>query len=110
MSKERSRQMDFRQAVADHAELESFLRDASSSLEYEDLRGADEALKKADVKSANMWGGVGIPALPSHVRELAALHGDLRRYMYGPDGHETDLASLLDRLEDLRSRFKLDSG
>ena len=53
-----------RRGREDYEELDRLLAEADEFLEDGDLRGANEALKRAGVKAASMWGEVGRPALP----------------------------------------------
>ncbi len=81
--------------------------EADRFLEDEDLRGANEALKRAGVKATSMWGEVGQAALPGHTRKLVGLlwevQGDLSRPGRNSPG------SLRKDLQELRSRFGLEA-
>ncbi len=91
----------------DYEELDRLLAEADRSLEGEDLRGANEALEKAGVKAASMWGGVGRAVLPAHTRKLVGLLSEVREDLNRlgrsfPDASRKDL-------RELRSRFALEA-
>ncbi len=67
-----------RRSREDYEELDRLLTEADGSLGDEDLRGANEVLKRAGVKATSMWGEVGRPVLPGHVRALVSLLWDVQ--------------------------------
>ena len=96
-----------RRRSEDYEELDRLLSGADEALGDENMRGANEALKRAEVKAATMWGEVGQPALPGHTRRLVgliwAVQEDLgRAERNSPDG-------LRKSLRELRSRFDLEA-
>lgn len=88
----------------DYEELDRLLEEADRSLGDEDLRGANEVLKRAGVKAASMWGEVGQPVLPGHTRKLVTLVGEFQRDLGDPD--QDSLDELRDDIGELRSRFE----
>lgn len=95
-----------RRSREDYEELDRFLMEADGSLGDEDLRGANEALKKAGLKATSMWGEVGRPVLPGHVRALVRLLWDVQEDL---SKAERNSPKLLKNLRDLRSRFGLEA-
>ena len=91
----------------DYEELDRFLMEADGSLGDEDLRGANEALKKAGLKVTSMWGEVGRPMLPGHVRALVLLLWDVQEDLSKAERNSSEL--LQKNLRDLRSRFGLEA-
>ncbi len=96
-----------RRSREDYEELDRLLAEADGSLGDEDLRGANEALKKAGVKATSMWGAVGQPLLPGHVRALVRLLWDVQEDLARAERNSPDL--LQKNLRDLRSRFGLEA-
>ena len=96
-----------RRSREDYEELDRFLMEADGSLGDEDLRGANEALKKAGLKAASMWGEVGRPVLPGHVRALVRLIWDVQEDLARAERNSPEL--LQKNLRDLRSRFGLEA-
>jgi hypothetical protein len=88
----------------DYEELDRLLEEANQSLGDEDLRGANEVLKRAGVKAASMWGEVGRPTLPGHTRKLITLVGEFQRDLGDPE--QDSLDELRDDIGELRSRFE----
>lgn len=96
-----------RRGREDYEELDRLLEEADRSLaDGSDLRGANEALKRAGVKAASMWGGVGRPVLPGHARRLVALIGEVQQDLGNPERNSTD--ALRGDLRQLRSRFEIE--
>jgi hypothetical protein len=98
---------DGRRGREDYEALDRLLEEAEHSLGDGDLRGTNEALKRAGVKAASMWGEVGKPVLPGHTRRLVALIGEVQQDLGDsgrnhPDGLRRDL-------RELRSRFELEA-
>ncbi len=96
-----------RRGREDHEELDRLLVEADEFLEDEDLRAANEMLKRAGVKAASMWGEVGQTALPGHTRRLVGLIWEVQedlghRGRNAPDG-------LRKYLRDLRFRFEIEA-
>ena len=91
----------------DYEELDRLLENADRSLGDEDLRVTNEALKRAGVKAASMWGEVGRPALPGHTRRLAALIGEVQQDLGRQDRNSPD--TLRKDIGELRSRFGLEA-
>lgn len=93
-----------RRGRGDYEELDRLFLEADRFLEGEDLCGANEALKKAGVKAASMWGEVG---RPRHKGKLVGLlwqvHEDLSRPGRSSPG------ALRKDLRQLRSRFELEA-
>lgn len=96
-----------RRGREDYEELDRLLDEASRSIEGEDLRGANEALKRAAVKAASMWGEVGRPRLPEHTRRLVGLISEVQRDLASPGQSAPD--GFPGEISDLRSRFKLEA-
>ncbi|HKH78025.1 MAG TPA: hypothetical protein VKA51_13795 [Rubrobacteraceae bacterium] len=90
----------------DYEELRGFLTKAESLLEARDPRGAGEALKRAGVKAATMWGGVGVPALPGPVRDLISAIGETQNLAASDGEFPERLDTLLGRLDGLRAAFQ----
>ena len=96
-----------RRSREDYEELDRLLTEADGSLVDEDLRGANEMLKKAGVKATSMWGEVGRPVLPGHVRALVSLLWDVQEDLAKAERNSPEL--LQKNLRDLRSRFSLEA-
>ena len=96
-----------RRSREDYEELDRLLTEADGSLVDEDLRGANEMLKKAGVKATSMWGEVGRPVLPGHVRALVRLLWDVQEDLAKAERNSPEL--LQKNLRDLRSRFSLEA-
>ncbi len=96
-----------RRGREDYEELDRLLEESDRSLADGDLRGANEALKRAGVKAASMWGGVGRPILPGHARRLVALIGEVQQDLGRPERNSTD--ALRGDLSQLRSRFEIEA-
>jgi hypothetical protein len=96
-----------RRSREDYKELDRLLTEADGSLGDEDLRGANEMLKKAGVKATSMWGEVGRPVLPGHVRALVSLLWDVQEDLAKAERNSPEL--LQKNLRDLRSRFYLEA-
>lgn len=94
-----------RRTPEDHEGLGRLLDAAGELLRAGDPRRADEALKRAGVKAAAMWGGVGVPVLPGPVRDLISLAAEAQDLASHADG-SADTAPLLMRLDELRSIFE----
>ena len=97
-------------APEDYEELRGLLAEAGGLLEGQDPRGAAALLKRAGVKAAAMWGGVGIPALPGPVRDLIASVDEARDLAASGDGQPDRLDTLLGRLEGLRAAFEREAN
>jgi hypothetical protein len=95
-----------RRSREDYEELDRFLMEADGSLGDEDLRGANEALKKAGLKATSMWGKVGRPVLPGHVRAQVLLHVPEQEDLRKAERNSPEL--LQKNLRDLRSPFGLE--
>jgi hypothetical protein len=91
----------------DYEELDRLLEEADRSLGDEDLRGANEALKKAGVKAASMWGEVGKPMLPGHTKRLVGLIWAVQQDLGRLERNSPD--ELRKHLGELRSRFALEA-
>jgi hypothetical protein len=91
----------------DYEELDQLLDEVDRFLEDENLHGADEALKKAGVKAAPMWGEVGRPALPGHTRRLVDLIWAVQHDLSRPRGVSPE--GLSKDLRELRSQFELEA-
>lgn len=91
-----------RRRPEDHEELARLLEEAGGFIEERDLRGANETLKRAGVKAATMWGGVGRPTLPEPARELEGLIGEVQSGLTRP---ERPIDPLRQSLSRLRARF-----
>jgi hypothetical protein len=96
-----------RRGSEDYEELDRFLAEADRSLKEEDLRGANEALKRAGVKATSMWGEVGRPALPGHTRQLVSLLWEVQRDLGRPGQNSPD--GLRNDLRELRNRFDIEA-
>lgn len=83
------------------------LAETDAALAARDLYRANEALKRANVQAAAMWGGVGVPALPGHTRALVDLLSGVQRDL-GDRGRD-DPAALRPDLRALRDRFALEA-
>jgi len=96
-----------RRGREDYKELDQLLDGANQSVRDQDLRGANETLKRAAVKAASMWGEVGRPRLPEHTRRLVALIGEVQNDLSNPEESAPD--GYPQELSDLRSRFELEA-
>lgn len=96
-----------RRGLEDYEELDRLLEEAERSLGDEDLREANEALKRAGVKATSMWGEVGRPALPGHTRRLVGLIGAVQQDLRQPERNSPE--ALRKDLRELRSRFELEA-
>ena len=95
-----------RRAPEDYEELRGLLAEADGLFAARDVRVAGEVLKRAGVKAATMWGGVGVPVLPAPVRGLISLIGETHD-LVASDGEFPDrLDTLLGRLDGLRAAFQ----
>ena len=97
-----------RRSREDYEELDRLLTEADGSLVDEDLRGANEMLKKAGVKATSMWGEVGRAVLPGHVRALVSLLWDVQEDLARAERNSSP-ELLQKNLRDLRSRFSLEA-
>jgi hypothetical protein len=97
-----------RRLRADYQELDRLLDEADRYLEDEDLREANEALKRAGVKATSMWGEVARPALPGHTRRLVGLIWAVQQDLGSPERNSPD--ALRKHLSELRSRFELEAN
>jgi hypothetical protein len=98
---------DGRRVREDYENLDRLLEEAEHSLGDGDLRGTNEALKRAGVKAASMWGEVGKPVLPGHTRRLVALIGEVQQDLGDSGRNHPD--RLRKDLRELRSRFELEA-
>ena len=98
---------DGRRGREDYEDLDRLLEEADHSLGDGDLRGTNEALKRAGVKAASMWGEVGKPMLPVHTRRLVALIGEVQQDLGNSERNHPD--RLRKDLRELRSRFELEA-
>jgi hypothetical protein len=100
-----------RRRPKDHEELKGLLNDAEGSVHRGDLQGTNEALKRAGVKAATMWGGVGRASMPQPVRDLDYLTWEVQTNIQNPS---PPVETMLQTLRGLRSRFddeaRLDDG
>ena len=96
-----------RRSREDYEELDRLLTEADGSLGDEDLRGANEVLKKAGVKATSMWGEVGRPMLPGHVQARVSLLWDVQGDLTKAERNSPEM--LQKNLRDLRSRFSLEA-
>lgn len=96
-----------RRGREDYEELDRLLVEADGSLEEDDLRGANEALKRAGVKATSMWGEVGRPALPGHTRQLVGLLWEVQRDLGRPGRNSPE--GLRNDLRELRNRFDMEA-
>ncbi len=96
-----------RRGREDYEELDRILDEADRFLEKEDLRGANETLKRAGVKATSMWSEVGRPVLPEHTRRLVGLIWAVQENLShtGRDSQE----ALRKDLRQLRSRFEIEA-
>ncbi len=92
-------------AREDYEELRGLLAEAGELLGTGDSRGSSEALKRAGVKAATMWGGVGVPVLPRPVRDLISLIGETQN-LVAHDARPDAAEPLLERLGGIRSAFE----
>jgi hypothetical protein len=92
---------DARRRPEDHKELARLLEEADGLLGEGDFRGANEALKKAGVKAATMWGAVGRPLLPEPARQLDALTWEVQDTILSPSPPVEPLRQNLSRLRSL---------
>lgn len=91
----------------DYEELDRLLMEADKSLEAEDLRGANEELKRAGVKATSMWGEVGQPVLPVHTRRLIVLLWEVQEDLSHPGGNSPE--AFRKEIRELRSRFEIEA-
>ena len=95
-----------RRAPEDYEELRELLAEAEGLLAARDVRDAGEALKKAGVKAATMWGGVGVPVLPAPAQDLISLIGETQNLVASDGEFPERLDTLLGRLDGLRAAFQ----
>lgn len=95
--------------LEDYEELQDALEEARGFLEAGKTRDADVALKRAGVKAAAMWGGVGVPALPEPVRDLISLSAQAQDLLARADG-SADTSPLLRRLGELHPVFEREAA
>lgn len=95
-----------RRGPEDYEKLRGLLAEAEGYLRARDVRGAGETLKRAGVKAAVMWGGVGVPALPPPARGLISLIGETQDLAASDGEFPARLDTLLGRLEGLRADFQ----
>ncbi len=91
----------------DYEELDRFFAEADRALEDEDLRGANEQLKRAGVKATSMWGEVCQPTLPGHTRQLIALLWHVQEDLNYPGRNSPE--TFRKDLRELRSRFEIEA-
>lgn len=96
-----------RRRSEDYEELDRLLLGADEALEKEDLRGTNEALKRANVKAASMWGEVGQPTLPGHTRRLIGLIWEVQEDLNSAERNNP--GGLRQNLRELRSRFEIEA-
>lgn len=95
-----------RRAPEDYRELGGLLTEAERLLAAHDTRGASETLKRAGVKAAAMWGGVGVPTLPRPARDLISSIGETQNLAASDGEFPERLDTLLGRLDGLRDAFE----
>lgn len=98
---------DGRRRPLDYEELDGLLAEADRSMKDGDLRAVNEVLKRASVKAASMWGGVGVPALPAHAAALIGLLSEVQRDINDPEKDHEEM--LRTELRELRNRFGIES-
>ncbi len=86
----------------DHEELGQLLEEAARFLERWDIRGANEALKKAGARASAMRDGS--PELPTHDALLTDLIRTVQDHVDRP-GRAGPLVELPEKLEEVRRRF-----
>jgi hypothetical protein len=96
-----------RRGREDYEGLDRLLDEARQSIEGEDLRGANETLKRAAVKAASMWGEVGRPRLPEHTRRLVGLIGEVQQDLDSPG--QSPPNGFPEEISELRSRFECEA-
>lgn len=96
-----------RRGREDYKNLDRLLDEASQLIEGEDLRGANETLKRAAVKAASMWGEVGRPRLPEHTRRLVGLIGEVQQDLDSPGQSAPN--GFPEEISELRSRFEFEA-
>ena len=96
-----------RRGREDYEELDRLRVEADKSLEDEDLRAANEMLKRAGVKAAWMWGEDGQTALSGHTRRLVGLIWEVQEDLGHPGRNSPD--RLRKYLRDLRFRFEIEA-
>ena len=97
-----------RRGCEDYEELDRLLEEVDRSLaDGGELRDANEALKRAGVKAASMWGEVGQPVLPGRTRRSVTLIGEVQQDLGRPERSSTD--ALRGNLRQLRSRFEIEA-
>ncbi len=96
-----------RRGREDYKELDQLLGEADQSVRDQDLRGANETLKRAAVKAASMWGEVGRPRLPEHTRRLVDLIGEVQQDLANPGQSAPN--GFPEEISELRSRFELEA-
>ena len=75
-----------RRSREDYEELDRLLTEADGSLVDEDLRGANEMLKKAGVKATSMWGRLDDRCFRGTCGRWSACSGTCRRTWLGRNG------------------------
>ena len=95
-----------RRTPEDYEELSGLLTEAEGHLAARHMRVAGEALKRAGVKAATMWGGVGVPVLPAPAQDLISLIGETQNLVASDGEFPERLDTLLGRLDGLRAAFR----
>ena len=94
-----------RRTPQDYEQLRGLLSEAEGLLTAHDTRAAGEALKRAGVKAAAMWGGIGVPVLPGPARDLISSIGETQNLAASDGEFPERLDTLLGRLDGLRAAF-----
>jgi hypothetical protein len=95
-----------RRAPEDYEELRGLLTEAEGLLAARHMRAAGEVLKRAGVKAATMWGGIGVPVLPAPAQNLISLIGQSQDPVASDDEFPEHLDTLLQRLNEVRAAFE----
>lgn len=92
-----------RRSPGDYKELDELLDQADKGFGNADLLKTNEALKRASVKAASMWGVVGGTELPAPTRSLISLTDEVQRSLKDPNRDGAD--TMRRDLDEIRRRF-----
>ncbi len=97
-----------RRSPDDYKELDGLLDQAHKGLGNADLYKTNEALKRASVKAASMWGIVGGTELPTPARSLISLAAEVQRNLNDPNRDGAD--AMRRDLDEIRRRFATEAS
>ncbi|MBA3610036.1 MAG: hypothetical protein H0W54_01260 [Rubrobacter sp.] len=97
-----------RRSPGDYKELDELLYQADKGFGSADLYKTSEALKRASVKAASMWGIVGGTELPAPARSLISLANEVQRSLNDPNRDGAD--AMRRDLDEIRRRFATEAS